>query len=464
MNIRTTIHAASLAFAAMLATPPALADSGSFVQVSDIHFNPFDPPLRARALADMPIGDWTAYFAADPTQRLARWGEDTNHGLLATSLAELAKAATGADFVLVTGDLIAHRFPDNVEHVFGFAQRSKANDAFAVKTTLFVAESLRAAAAGKPVFVTLGNNDSSCGDYETEPGGSYLAETREAVRSLAGTERVAADFDETYLAGGYYAAAHPTLPDTTILVLDDTLWSVRYRNACGTTGLEGANAMMGWLEKQLAAAQAAGRKVWLAHHMPIGFDAFATIHNKAASCQASIVPMLAEPYASQLVALLARYGGSTITASFSGHIHHDDYRLLRDATGTVTGAEKVVPAISPIYGNNPGFHIFRYDRASGVLSDFSTRYLANLATAQDPASADWQEEYVFSAAYGAKGFSAAAVETLWKTFAAQGGADATFRRLYNASHEELPAKGIEAFICAMGHVDAAGFTACYCGE
>ncbi len=248
-------RAVLLALALVLAAPQAHADSGTFVHVSDIHFNPFDPPLRARALAGMPIEDWPAFFARDPDQTLASWGEDTNHALLATSLDALARASADADFVLVTGDLIAHRFEDNVEDVLGFPQGSAANAAFAVRTTLFVAERLRAAAPGKPVFVSLGNNDSSCGDYRIDPGGTYLAATREAVRNLVGPGRVAADFDETYLAGGYYAAQHPTLPDTTIIVLDDVLWSIWHRNDCGTTGLDGANAMMAWLEKQLAAGE-----------------------------------------------------------------------------------------------------------------------------------------------------------------------------------------------------------------
>ncbi len=161
--------------------------------------------------------------------------------------------------------------------------------------------------------------------------------------------------------------------------------------------------------------------------------------------------------------MLAQYGG-TVTASFSGHIHHDDYRLLRDATGAITGAEKVAPAISPVFGQNPGFHVFTYDRTTGALTDFATRYLANLDKAQDPASAEWREEYVFSKAYGVTGYSPAAVETAWRAFVGEGTADDTFRRLYNVDKGELPADGLSAYVCAIGHVDVAGFTACYCGQ
>ncbi len=462
MKVRAAFLALMLALGAPAAAPAAMADTGTFLHVSDIHFSPFDPPLRARALAGTAIEDWATFFAADADQSLSHWGEDTNHALLTSALGEIGEVAKGADFVFVTGDLLAHRFPDNVESVFGFAQGSPANASFAVRTTLFVAERLRAALPGKPVLVSLGNNDSSCGDYRIEPGGSYLAATREAVRSLVGPGLLAPDFDETYLAGGYYAAAHPTLADTTVLMLDDVLWSIDYRNDCGSTGLDGAKAMMAWLEKQLAAAKAAGRKVWLAHHIPVGFDPYATLHSKASTCPARIVPMLAEPFASQYVALLGTYGG-TVAASFTGHTHYDDYRLLRDAAGAVTGTEKIAPAISPIFGQNPGFLVFSYDRKTGALADFSARYLANLGAAKDPASAEWREEYTFTKAYGVPDFSPANAERVWKALAAEGTADDAFRGFYNVGRGELTADGLAAYICTMGHADAAGFSACYCG-
>lgn len=449
----------ALALAAPLA---AAADTGRFLQVSDIHFSPFVPALRAKPLATTAVEDWWPILAADPDTALAQWGSDTNHALFATALSAIADAAADADFVVVTGDLLAHNFPANVESVFGFAPGSAANDAFAVRTTLFVADSLRSAIPGKPIFVTLGNNDSSCGDYRIEPNGAYLAATRETVRRLAGADRVAADFDETYLAGGYYAAAHPTLADTTIIVLDDVLWSIDYQNACGTTGLSGADAMMAWLEKQLADARAAGRKVWLAHHIPVGFDPYATLHGKQATCAERIRPMLAEPYAAKYVGLLSEYA-ATVTIGLVGHTHFDDFRLLRDKGGAVVGIEKIAPAISPIFGQNPGFHVYSYDRAKGAITDLATHYLANLATAASPAEADWKQEYVYSEAYGVPDFSPASAETVWKQFASEGEADDLYRKLYNVSHGELSADGIKAYACAIGHADEAGFATCYCG-
>lgn len=451
-----------LALSLLLASP-CLAETGTFVHISDIHFDPFTPRGRAPALAEMPVAQWSEWFAADPDPSLPRWGHDTNHALLASTIAELTKAAGGADFVLVTGDMLAHRFPWIAAHTLGFAEGSEANRDFAIRTLRFVAERLRAAVPGKPVFLTLGNVDSGCGDYRVEPGGPFLAGTVEAARALAAPARLAEDFEETYRAGGYYAADHPTLKDTTILVLDNALWSFWYRNLCGTTGLQGGEEMLAWLERQLAKAQQAGRKVWLAQHIPSGFDPYATLNRPSTeSCRARIVPMLAEPFASRHLALMRRFAG-TITASFSGHTHHDEYRLLRDADGAPLAVEKVAPGITPLFGQNPGFHLFTYDRGTGALMDFSTRYLANLGTAASPAQARWEEEYVFSRAYGVAGYSPAGVETMLAALSTQGAADSTYRRLYNVSRGELAAKGLRAYSCAIGRLDHADFADCLCG-
>lgn len=438
------------------------AAEGTFLQISDIHFDPFDPPASARDLPRRELGAWTAHLAAHSDPRPALWGRDSNFALMESALAEIARAAAAADFVLLTGDLIAHDFPEKTRQALGFPPGSTESRAFAAKTTLYVIERVRAAAGGKPVFLTLGNTDSGCGDYRLDPDGPYLAATREAVRALTGADRLAADFDTTYRAGGYYAASHPTLANVTMLVIDDALWSPEYSDPCGSEGSDAGAAMLDWLGRQLEQAHVSGRRVWLLHHIPPGIDAYSTLRAKGDACRARIVPMLAEPYATGFTDLLVRYA-DTITASFSGHDHHDDYRLLRDAAGAVVGVDKVVPAISPIFGQNPGFHVFTYDRASGSVTDFATRYIANLGTAQQASDGQWREEYVFSAAYGATGFSPPTAEAMWKQLMPPAGQVAsTFRRLYTVSHGELGAADLPAFACAIGFLRREDFAACYC--
>lgn len=452
--------AVALLIALGFAGPSSSAEpSGTFAFVSDIHFNPFDPPTLTPSLVASDASDWPARFATVAGGGRSPYGADTNHPLLASALAAIGTTAASADFAVVTGDFLAHDFEGKAAAALGGSADPALVAGLTVKTTLFVAEGIAAASPGKPVFVALGNNDSSCGDYRIEPGGSYLAATKEIVRRLAGPDRVAADFDRTYAAGGYYAARHPTVADTLIVSVNDVLWSQNYQDACGADGAAAGRAMLDWLRGVLAAQKEAGGHVWMIHHIPWGIDPYSTDRASHAACPATIVPFMKEPFASAFLALLRDHAG-IVTASFSGHVHFDDYRLLADASGRTVLVDKIAPAISPVFGQNPGFQMFDYDAVTGAPTDFSTWYLANL---EDDAPADWLEEYRFSDAYGVPRYSAAAVDTVAGELAAAGPVRDTFRRLYNVGHGALGPIAFPAYLCAITEADPTRFDACYCG-
>jgi sphingomyelin phosphodiesterase acid-like 3 len=419
---------------------PTAGDGGTFAVISDIHFNP---------------------FASPKDQATSHIGEDTNHALLASGIAAFARVMATADFAIVPGDLLVHEFNAKAAKALGVDRASPAVTDMTTKTTLFVADALANALGGKPAFVALGNEDSSCGDYKIEPGGRYLATTRETVRRLVGAERLEPDFAETWAAAGYYAARHPTVANGLIVVLNDVLWSTHYQDACGSHGLAAAQTMMGWLRERLARQRAPGGRVWLVHHIPWGIDAYATINAKGPSCPAKVVPFLKEPFASELRALLVEYR-DVIRASFSGHTHFDDYRLLIDQRGAVIGLDKVTPALSPIFGQNPGFQVFNYDKQTGAPTDFSTWHLTNPGA--DAQAADWRLEYTFTEAYRQPRYAPDIVATLWQAMAKDGAVRDTYRRLYKVGRGELGADGLAAYLCAIGHTDVASFTACFCGD
>ncbi|MFO7669677.1 MAG: hypothetical protein R6W31_08475, partial [Bacteroidales bacterium] len=171
------------------------------------------------------------------------------------------------------------------------------------------------------------------------------------------------------------------------------LWSRVYQNRCGATGLQEAGKQLAWLRSQLAEQQARRSTVWLVHHIPWGIDAYSTLHSQADRCASGIVSFLRDDISGELFALLRQYAG-TITASFSAHTHYDDFRLLMDHSGKPVLIDKMVPAISPIFGQDPGFQVFNYDLARGTPLDYTSYYLANLDVLSSSVTGDWRERYV----------------------------------------------------------------------
>jgi len=438
--------------------------SGIIAVVSDIHLNPFVPRDLAVRLANSETAAWPRIFASVSAQGFSRRGEDTNQPLFASALGALSTHARNADLVIVSGDLLAHRFEELAAQALATSPTSNTVRALGAKTASYVADALRTVLPDRPILIALGNNDSECGDYQLEPGGAFLASMSNTVRDLAGANRLAPDFDQTFSAGGYYAMRHPTLAGVTILAINDVLWSTDYQNACGTDGIEAAEAMMGWFERQLSDARATGQRIWLVHHIPVGIDSYSTLQGPTGlSCPARATPFLKEPFASRFVTLLRDYA-STIQAGFAGHTHQDSYRLVMDA-GVAVGVEKVTPSISPIFGNNPGFHMFEYNRHTGEVTDFSTWYLANLEQASAITPGEWRREYVFTEAYGARAYSAAAVKRIADTILdPDDGEEArnSFRRYYRVSRGGIVPRELAAHACAIGNLDPSSYTTCYC--
>ena len=96
-----------------------------------------------------------------------------------------------------------------------------------------------------------------------------------------------------------------------------------------------------------------------------------------------------------LVALESTYA-STIAATFTGHLHNDDFRLMAADDGSGAAALlRIAPGISPYLDSNPGYQLYRYDTGTFSLLD-ETTYTLDLQAAA-PA---WSREYDYAATYG----------------------------------------------------------------
>jgi predicted MPP superfamily phosphohydrolase len=429
--------------------------------VSDIHFDPFAPGSKPATLAGSHISAWDGILAPARARAPSRYGRDSNAALLHSALAALADRAREADLLIVPGDLIAHDFERKAARVLRAGETSEPVRVFAVRTAHYVLEGLRKAAAGRPVVVALGNNDSECGDYRLQPNGPFLAGLRETVRALAGSGLLAPDFDATFAAAGYYRLRHPAAEGVDIVVVNDVLWSAEYQDRCGRQGDQASAVMFEWLERTLGEIEASGRRAWLVHHIPVGIDGFSSFHGKERTCAARVKPFMREPFASRFVDLVRKHG-ATVDVMLSGHTHHDSYRVIRSGS-TVAAIDKVMPGISPIFGNNPGFQVLSFDLA-GRPVDMTTWSLPLDGPARRKPA--WRLEYRFTQAYRKPAFTEEAVgflaEALLSPDAAKNIDGRTFSRAYPVGHGAIGATEFRAHACTISGIDPAAYAACAC--
>jgi sphingomyelin phosphodiesterase acid-like 3 len=179
---RLCAHGLACFLAVMAAAPRVSAQVAQHVGansiqalfVSDIHFEPFGDPGKARKLATASVTEWDAILATPASaDTQAQWakveqqcntrGADTSSVLYQSALRAIHTRAARAKFVIVSGDLISHAF--SCKFAAEFPKATPADfRAFVEKTIDYVLTELRTALPGVPVYAALGNNDSDCGD------------------------------------------------------------------------------------------------------------------------------------------------------------------------------------------------------------------------------------------------------------------------------------------------------------
>ena len=434
--------------------------------MSDLHFDPMADPGLVDQLTAAEPEQWSAVLDSSRDRSLGRYGRDSNWVLLRSALRQMAETLPEPAFVLISGDFLAHRSRQE----FDAAARDNSDAAYRVfvrKTMQFLGQQLEQTFPATTIIPALGNNDEECGDYQLQPGGPFLTDTLPILRRLVGSTG-SPSFDRDWQSYGNYSAR---VSGIRVLSTNTNFLSVHYRNACGSAADgDPGRATLAWLEAELAAAKQAGERVWLLYHIPPGIDGYATLRQGA--CPGTMIPMWNQAYAEAFLPLLRRYA-DTVVASFAGHTHMDDFRLIGDAEGRY-GFALITPAVSPIFGQNPAFRTVTYDAAGGIL-DQTTYDLTNLPQATTPAGGvppEWRAEYTFTRQWSLPKVDLPSLDRLYSLIT-----DAPVEReswhmifpvsspvywaRFSAGSEQL-AQAVRAFRCASGNVAPSAYQQCYC--
>jgi hypothetical protein len=449
------------------------ASSNQFLITSDIHFNPMADQAIVGALSATPPTQWESILNQSKLTAFSPYGQDTNWWLLQSALDQMQKTLPHPAFIMITGDLLAHNFPDT----FAKAMHDKDREhyrAFVRKTVDFLALEFRQRFGNTQLLLAIGNNDEECGNYSIHPHGMFLIDTADLARDLA---RADDGFVASWKALGSYNIPLPTVPGVRILVLNTVFFSSKYHAAsfqdgCASVPPTGGPALLTWLESSLSQAKQANEKVWLVFHIPPGIDGFSTIqkylsltHGAPAPtthvCSKAIVPMWVPTWTAQFDDLLEKYQG-TVIATLAGHTHADDFRLL-NTTGTNPLFIVINPPMSPIYGQNPAFRVASFT-PDGMLADQTTYYLTNLDHASRNNAGQWEKEYTFSKEWKKPLLDAASLKSIYSQIQSDEKARNLWFKLYNVSSlsDPLPMSALRGFYCAIGSLDPASYEACYC--
>ncbi len=377
-------------------------NQGTFLMLSDIHFDPFFDanPRFVKKLVANPVEKWQPIFESVENDAVSPDGADSNYALLMSALHAARDSGVQYDYVLVTGDFLGHEFEKKYR---AYIPDGAGYQDFVVKTILFVNRTIEQAFPGVSVYGTLGNNDSTGGDYAA-PGRAIFAALAKEWKVIA----VHPDARRDFLGGGFYAVPHPTVPSQEFIVLDTSFWSNRYHRDVSSNAADPGSAELDWLQAKLTQLQSEQKTAALIMHIPPGIDPYAS--SKLGSCENPSL-FWKQTYMDSFLKIIADHK-DILRDGYAGHTHMDDFRVLADSTGRPYFQTHIIPSISRDHHNNPAFEIGVYEKTTGALIDYAVTYLKSPSNADAKEEPHWTPEYDFREASGFPSYNPASLETI----------------------------------------------------
>jgi hypothetical protein len=288
-------------------------------------------------------------------------------------------------------------------------------------------------------IVTLGNEDSACGDYGVAPDGAFLRAVAKAWEPLVNRRGAAPRFAQTFARDGFYTARLP-VPGLRAVVVDDVFWSPLFHR-CGGTAIGSAQTLA-----ELAEALRRGRadRSWIVLHIPPGVDVFSTTH---VVHRFAVVPFL-DPRPRARLGELVGDPANRVELVVAGHAHRFSYRVLPSTRGEGVPL-LMVPAVSPVYRTRPAFLRVEVDDrgAVGEMTEYG-----------------WFDEgwraLGGTRELGVPEFTAPALRGLTKRLERDDTLRERFAALYNAGAIEITRGNLRSYLCATTEFAATPYRRC----
>lgn len=431
---------------------------GKFLNFSDIHFNPYYDSTLVIRLVNSDFNQWEDIFESSAIKTVSGFGFDCNYPLLKSSLTEMRNTIANPDFIIITGDFMAHNFNEQFEHFTGNSNTEDLN-VFISKTIKFITAYITKHYPGELIFPTVGNDDAFCGNYMIEPGGDFLKMLGETWEPWVNSDNINENFKGDFSHGGYCILDFPGTDKYKMIILNTVFFSYKYENKCGDTALNPGKDELVWLEENLERCRRRNQKVYLSYHIPPGADIYGTIHNKA-DCENKFFKSWKDEYAEVFTKLIAEYS-SEIVAGFAGHFHRDDFRIFYK-DGNPASYLLITPSISPVYDNNPSYKIFQYDKIDYTLKNYSSYFLNDTS---NTFSSLWKFQYEYSKAYDQSNISAENLDIVYDLIKSDSLIRNNYIKYYTASNPksfESDLSNWQYNYCGIRNYSLSGYSGCLC--
>jgi sphingomyelin phosphodiesterase acid-like 3 len=443
------IAAPALSSAQKKKTPNPLRD---LLSVSDIHFNPYYDPSLVDTLVTSDITKWQGILQSS-AQGPNGYNSDPNYALFRSALAAMKQQNPNPSFIIISGDFLCHDFQGS------FSKYSSYPDSlhsFTAKTVRFIAYMLDSYFPKTIILPVLGNNDSDCGDYMLQPGGPFLNTFARAFAPLLrnGNAKKDSSFIAQFSKGGYYTYPFPNGVKGKLVMVNSVFFSANYMNNCGDpTATPGAEELT-WIDSVMASGTL---PAWLVYHIPPGINVHSTAYGYG-SCESKIEMMWSADMNAQFLGLVQKHAPK-IKAMLAGHTHMDDFRVIYNK-GIPVSFIHITPAVSPLFGNNPGFQRISWNSLTLGLQNAETFYL-NLGKK----ASTWIPEYNFQKTYGVVGINGNTLNNVRQKILI----DSSYRNRYinlykvsNPNSTEINQQNWKAFWCGTGALTQQDYSNCWC--
>ncbi len=441
-------------------------DSGTFLSISDIHFNPFFDPSLVDDLVTSDINSWDSIFKSTKISGYGEFDKGTNYSLLQSSLDQMIRVAQNPDYIIISGSMLINKFGINFQKHTESYERIEL-DAFIKKTLQFVLTKLQNKFPNIMILPVLGNNESCCGEYTIKPNSSYLKIITDLWLPIVDKSTDPNLFKKNVERGGFYSIYTPGNNKHKIIVLNSTFFSINYHRGKGQdifgqrisqNTLQGVvNKQFSWLKNELSKSRETGEKVWLIYHSPPGINVTRTLNGKN-NCEKNVKTFWKNLVTNLFLNIIKEYS-SVITANLAAHSHFSNFNLILDNNEKPVSFIHITNSLAPISGNNPGFQVVQYNKKLNMITDFTTYFFKGLSTFD---TAQWERGGDFNETFGIDTFSQNSLNSIYMQLEADTSLRSKYIDFYNTSN--INDENWKAYWCATGRVSQSGFIDCYCKE